>query len=228
MRVIYACDVGTTRSGRNGPAFAWAKILPQEHPIRVRVSQDIEHLVTDIATEIQEGKSVALGFEAPLFIPIPTNVENLCRGREGEGNRSFAAPAGLAVTTLAVHQAAWILTSLRSSCNRDCVFTTDWNAWKLPFKPQMLFCWEAFVSGNAHSETHVNDAGTAVNAFLVNERNLDQANLVKAEQPFSLIGAAALWSGWTDDLAVLRSPALVIKPSEPFQGELETFKVPCE
>ena len=221
-RVIYTCDVGTTRQGRKGPAFAWAKILPQD-PTRVRVSQDIERLVTDIGTEIQGGKSVALGFEAPLFIPIPSSAGNLSRGRVGERDRSFAAPAGLAVTTLAVHQAAWILSSLRIACNQGCIFTTDWKAWPPSGEQQMLFCWEAFVSGKAHSDTHVNDAATAGTAFLFHERNLDQANAVTAERPISLIGAAALWSGWTDDLAILHSPALVIMPSEPFIGPLEQF-----
>ena len=219
-RVIYACDVGTTRPGPEGPAFAWAKLSPQE-PARVRVSQDIERLVTDIANEIQGGKSVALGFEAPLFIPVPSSANDLSRGRDGERDRSFAAPAGLAVTALAVHQAAWILSSLRSGCNRECGFTTDWKAWPPAGERQTLFCWEAFVSRKAHSDTHVYDAATAATAFLIKEHNLDQENAVTAERPLSLIGAAALWSGWTDDLAVLHSPSLVMMPAEPYKGPVE-------
>jgi hypothetical protein len=221
-RVIYACDVGTTRQGPHGPAFAWAKISPEE-PTRVRVSQDIERLVADITSEIQKGKSVALGLEAPMFIPVPSSAENLSRGRAGEKNRSFAAPAGLAVASLALHQAAWILASLRSSCSRQCDFTTDWKAWPPSDERQRLFFWEAFVSGKAHSDKHVNDAATAVTYFLFNERNLDQANAVTAERPLSLIGTAALWSGWTDDVSVLHSPSLVIMPSQPFKGTLEQF-----
>ena len=221
-RVIYACDVGTTRPGPDGPAFAWAKISPEE-PTLVRVSQNIERLVADITSEIQKGKSVAVGLEAPLFIPVPSSAMNLSRGREGEKNRSFAAPPGLAVASLALHQAAWILASLRSSCSPGCGFTTDWKAWPPSDERQMLFFWEAFVSGKAHSDKHVNDAATAVTAFWLNEVNLDQANAVTAERPLSLIGTAALWSGWTDDISVLHTPSLVIMPSQPFKGPLEQF-----
>ena len=74
----------------------------------------------------------------------------------------------------------------------------------------MLFCWEAFVSGRAHSDTHVYDAATAATCFSLNERNLAQANAVTAERPLSLIGTVALWSGWTDDLAILHNSTLVI------------------
>src|SRR5258708_2828604 len=146
MRVIYACDVGTTRPARKGrrnrilgAAFAWAKLSPDE-PSVVRVSQDIERLVIDLANDIQAGKSVALGFEAPLFIPVPNSAENLSRRREGEKDRAFSAPAGLAVTALAVHQAAWILAALRGTCKAGCIFTTDWKAWPPPGDQQLLFC----------------------------------------------------------------------------------------
>jgi hypothetical protein len=36
----------------------------------------------------------------------------------------------------------------------------------------------------------------------------------------SLLGAAMLWSGWTTDLEMLRTPCLVIKASPPGAGEL--------
>lgn len=227
-RVIYACDVGTTRPARKGrqnrilgAAFAWARLIPED-PTVVRVSQDIERLVIEVGNDMQAGKSVALGFEAPLFIPVPNSAENLSRRREGEKDRALSAPAGLAVTALAVHQAAWILATLRRTCKGEGAFTTDWKAWPPTIEKQMLFCWEAFVSGKAHSDLHVYDAATAATCFSLNERNLDQANAVTAERPLSLIGTAALWSGWTNDLAVLHSPSLVIMPAEPFKGPLES------
>jgi len=78
--MIYACDIGTTRPTRRGRrnrilggAFAWAKLLP-EQPGRVWVSEDIERLVNDISADIHTGNSVALGFEAPLFIPVPVKL----------------------------------------------------------------------------------------------------------------------------------------------------------
>lgn len=146
MRVIYACDIGTTRPARKG------------------------------------------------------------RRRDGEKDGAFSAPAGLAVTALAVHEAAWILAALRRTCKAECIFTTDWKAWPPSGGQQLLFCWEAFVSGKAHSDTQVYDAATAATCFSLNESNLDQANAVTSERPLSLIGTAALWSGWTNDLAIPHNP----------------------
>jgi uracil-DNA glycosylase len=37
------------------------------------------------------------------------------------------------------------------------------------------------------------------------------ANAVSAERPLSLLGAALVWSGWSDDSALLHAPCLVIK-----------------
>ena len=79
----------------------------------------------------------------------------------------------------------------------------------------------SFVSGNAHSDTHVYDAATAATCFSLNENNLDQVNAVTAERPLSLIGSAALWSGWTNNVAALHSPSLVIMPAEPYKGPLK-------
>ena len=224
MRVIYACDVGSTRKSRRngilGTGFGWARISPEE-PGVVRVSQDIEQLVTEIGHDIQDGNSVALGFEAPLFIPVHICAENLSTGRQGDKDRAFSAPVGLAVATLAVHQAAWILSELRPTCMGRCALTTDWKVWRPSSERQVLLCWEAFVSGTAHSDSHERDAATAANAFLVDEDRLDQANAVTAERPLSLIGAVALWSGWTYDLAILHRPTLVIKPIQSYQGRLE-------
>jgi hypothetical protein len=160
---------------------------------------------------------VALGFEAPLFIPVPTDAASLCRGRTSEGSRSFAAPAGLAVAALGLHQAAWVLSALRDGHDHVCFaqLASEW-----PAKEQTLFCWEAFVSGAAHSDDHVRDAATAAVSFIEAEADLRAATEVHAEQPLSLIGAAALWSGWASDAATLRVETAVIRPSTPFVGAI--------
>jgi hypothetical protein len=47
------------------------------------------------------------------------------------------------------------------------------------------------------------------------------ANAVTADRPLSLLGAALLWSGWSDDLALLHAPCLVIKATPPAALEAE-------
>jgi hypothetical protein len=218
-RVAYACDVGSTRSdGKRGAqsGFGWARA---ERADDVEGGRSITRLVAAVAHDLSLGRSVALGFEAPLFIPVPLDAANLCRGRAGEGSRSFAAPAGLAVTALGLHQAAWVLAALRETPHRPrfAYRSSEW-----PSDTPTLFCWEAFVSGPAHSDDHVRDAATAVVAFLAAESDLAAATTVHAERPLSLIGAAALWSGWVTDSDVLHAATAVIRPSTAFAG---TFRL---
>ncbi len=104
---VYACDIGSVKSDN----FAWSRVESlQDPPI---ASGDIDELLVHLVCDAQSGASVALGFEAPLFMPVPSRSGDLSSGRPGEKNRSMFAPAGLAVTTLGLHEAAWILRGLR-------------------------------------------------------------------------------------------------------------------
>jgi len=222
-RVIYTCDIGSTlyQKKKRGPAFAWARLNPNEGIKSIQGSSNIQQLVERLQLDIGEGYSVSLGFESPLFIPIPDNSRDLSKGREGDGNRSFASPVGLSVCALGIHQSAWILKRLYESSSCKCDFTLDLQCWPPSGHRPALFCWEAFVSGGAHSDQHIRDAATAVVFFFDNERNLQGVNAVRTENAFSLIGAAALWSGWTSDLAYLHKTTLVLKPSSVFEGEIQ-------
>jgi hypothetical protein len=207
---VYAVDIGSTRASRGSAdgQFAWARLLPDGS---VQGGRSIEKLVTRVAHELCNGVAVALGFEAPLAIPVPIKWKDLSRGREGESNRSFAAPVGLAVTALGLHQSAWILRELRQRTQnaphaiRFSQLAADW-----PATTPMLFCWEAFVSRDAHSKDHMEDAATAVVAFRAVEGDLTTMTEVRAKEPISLIGAAALWADWVSDISELRTQPIVI------------------
>src|SRR5258708_2516814 len=139
-RVIFAFDVGSTRS-----RFGWARIEPDTDSDMVG-STDIDQLAAWIGRDLKRNYSVALGIEAPLFLPEPNNAADLSRSRNGEGNRSFAAPPGLAVAALGMHQTAWLLRKLYQSCDNQCVFSLDWQMWPPVTAPPIFFGWEAFVS----------------------------------------------------------------------------------
>lgn len=208
--VVYAADIGSTRGSRKGSGFGWYRV----DPCRETASGHcIMALASAIASDLQRGHSVALGLEAPLTIPVPVDGTRLSYGRTDEGNRSFAAPPGLAVTALCLHQTAWLLSDVREKLglNSDSVlFSYDPSTW--PPSRQTLFCWEAFVSGTSHGADHVADARTAVHAFLQHEHDLASASTVHAERPLSVIGAAAMWSGWLTSREVLQTESVVIKP----------------
>ena len=73
-----------------------------------------------------------------------------------------------------------------------------------------LFCWEAFVSENAHGDTHTQDAATAAVAFLTRESEFAQRTTITAVQPLSVIGAIVLWCGLSDRLDILHEPTEVL------------------
>jgi hypothetical protein len=211
--IAYACDIGSVKRG----AFAWARNNSAE--TTPTASQDIDKLIASIVEDAKAGKTIALGFEAPLFMPVPTESAQLNSGRQNESSHSMFAPAGAAVTTIAIHQTAWILKELRQHLGDQLTLTMDWQAdWRK--REAHLFIWEAFVSSKAHSSTHMCDAATAVQYFLDNENDLDSVNAVKCETPLSLIAAAALWSGWLSDVQHLHSSCLVLRPEDPYRKEV--------
>lgn len=224
-RMVYAADIGSTRSKAGSvPNFAWVKVDP-ENPATLCGSTDIEKLAEQIIADLTAGRSIALGLEAPLFIPVPKQSSALCYGRENEGNRSCTAPVGLTVTALGLHEAAWILARIADCCGSSIEFSTDPKSWRFSGRRPALFCWEAFVSNKAHSNReqsncHLRDAAAAAIAFVGAESNLVGATKIKAERPLSVIAAAALWSGLASEIALLHQPTIVIRPDEPFRGDI--------
>ena len=224
-RRVYAVDVGTTLPQRpdGTPHFAWASVDP-EVPEVIVGSSSVELLGTWLVKDLRARRSVALGFEAPLFIPVPTAASNLCRGRYNEGSPSWSAPPGLTVASLGLHQAAWILRWIADHCGGSVDFQVAPTAWPPDPGAGMLFCWEAFVSGAVHSESHIQDAATAAEAFLLHERNLADATTVTGEHPLSLIGAAALWSGLAVSPEILRTATVVLRPARRCDREIEILE----
>jgi hypothetical protein len=218
-RAIYAIDIGSTRSNRKrGIAFAWAQVYADK-PDNVVAQQNIERLAAAIRSDLQSGFSVSLGFEAPLFIPVPSDAADLSRRRCGERNRSWSAPPGLAVATLAVHQVAWLLKNL-ADLKRKNLLSTNPEDWPPKDNSQILYCWEAFVSGEGHSEDHLRDAATAAKYFLDHETSLLSVNAVSANVALSLFHAAGIWAGWLDEVQSLNKQLLVLRPPKPYLGAI--------
>lgn len=205
-RAIYACDVGSCRRGN----FAWARIGPEASAL-INHSPDIEELVSSLVQDLRAGLNIALGFEAPLFVPVPEDPNEIGRARTGEGNRPFSAGAGASAVLIGVQQAAWVMGRLRPSTERHTVIT-DWRLW--PGASRVILLWEAFVSGSAKGDCHAEDAVTAAREFERREAALRSD--VTCGRALSLVGAA-LWGGITADPAVLRQPVLVLRSAERFE-----------
>lgn len=206
---IYCADIGSVPNGR----FGWARSHADDAGIeRHRGGSEIVELVDAIAEDLIGGGSVALGFESPLFVPVPTQPLRLGKARSGDGNRSWSAGAGAAAMATGLVEVAWILSELRCRCPRSKAHL-DWTTFAGAGRG--LFLWEAFVSAGAKATTHVDDATIAVGTFRDALPDPSAANAVRAERPLSLLGAALIWSGWIDDLDLLHRPCLVIKTAPP-------------
>jgi hypothetical protein len=206
---IYCADVGSIPNRR----FGWACTDAAGGRIeRHRGGAEIGDLVEIVAADIADGRAVALGFECPLYVPVPKQPLRLGAAWIGEGNRSWSAGAGAGALATGAVQVAWILQELRQRAPAAQPFL-DWEAFTSA--GHGLFLWEAFVTDRAKAATHIDDATVAVTAFRDALPDLTAANAVSADRPLSLLGTALLWSGWCDDLALLHAPCLVIKVTPP-------------
>jgi hypothetical protein len=202
--VVFCADVGSVRSGR----FGWACGSPPVDAAAEVNHSNPAHLADAVADQLRLGRPVALGFECPLFVPVPEAAEMLGAARSGEGNRAWSAGAGTGALATGLVQAAWTLAAVRRRWPQT-VLRLEWE----PFAHARtgLLIWEAFVTAAAKGSSHMDDARIAVEAF---GRALPHpVSAVTADRPLSLAGAAAMWSGWLDDPRALRAPTLVIRAS---------------
>jgi len=143
--IVYCADVGAPAKGNYG----WVKI-PLEGDPTVRVeSTSLDQLSAEICADLDQGNLIALGFECPLWLSLPIRSEDLCKGRQPDGNRSAFAPAGAWVALAGLQSMTWLFSQVRKH-RPDIDLVYDPAQWGLPNRP--LLVWEAFVSGDAHAE----------------------------------------------------------------------------
>lgn len=218
--VIYAADIGSVTAGN----FGWARLDVQRDSVRVEHDggTEIADLVEAVAHDLASRRGVALGFECPLFVPVPTDAFQLGKARPGEGNRPWSGGPGTGALATGLVETAWILDAIRRRC--PAVFAyLDWD--KFAAAGVGLFLWEAFVTGAAKASTHTDDALIAASTFRDALPSPAAANAVTAERPMSLLGAAMLWSGWATDVQTLHTPCLVIKASPPDFADHEPLAI---
>jgi hypothetical protein len=204
---VYAVDVGSIPRKRLG----WARADAPDGRVDPEAQEtEIEELVAAVAGDLAVSRPVALGFECPLYVPVPKVSGSLGKARVGDGNRSWSAAAGSGAMATGLVQAAWTLRALRARAHTARAFLR----WPdFVDAGSGLLLWEAFVTAGAKSKvpSHHGDAAIAVGRFCEVLPDPPARDEVSAEQPLSLIAAAALWSGWLDDVEELRHGCLVVK-----------------
>lgn len=206
---IYAVDIGTLKTSKKRPVsnFGWAG-APAKGVIDQQGS-DIQPLADRLTADLSQGRPVALGFEAPLFLRIRQDPGELTSARTVDQGKAWSAAAGLGSFAVASVQVPWLMRAIASQITNPMPCFLDWEAFQ--DAEQGLFVWEAFVSGDAKGESHMEDAAIAVKAF---QTALPNPTLNRpAEQGLivNLAGCALLWSGLSVDQNLMHEPCLVIK-----------------
>jgi hypothetical protein len=86
--IIYAVDIGSIAQGN----FGWARIDPTQDDASVDRGDGTEicALIDALTPGLHaERRGVALGFDCPLFVPIPVDPYRLGKARAGERDRPW-------------------------------------------------------------------------------------------------------------------------------------------
>lgn len=199
---IFCADIGSVAGGN----FGWFGQLSGGKSVE---GTTMPELAVAVADKLDQGEGVALGFEAPMFVPLREDPATLTKRRLGETNPNWIGGPGSAVLATGLAQVPWVLREVKRRLAGAATATLDWSAFIAG--RDRLFLWEAFVSGAAKGATHVHDARIAVEAFA---RSLPEPSLSNAiSEPYvtSLLGAAMIRTGWGTDVSLLATPCLVIK-----------------
>ena len=201
---VVAVDVGSVRTN-----FAWAGLdLPGRRPVGEGGTHP-EGAALAVLEAINVGVPVALGFEAPLMVPVSPvgsvdGWRTLGQARQGETvegrSRPWSAGAGSGALATGLVQMAWVLERV-ASARPALRCTTRPELWLAG--DAELFVWEAFVSGAgkpvpAGITQHAADAAAAADTFAdrLEEGTLSASDVVCApSSSFNLAAAAAAYAG---------------------------------
>lgn len=183
------------------------------NPAKVVGSTNIGDLADAVSRDLGEGLKVALGFESPIFVPVPEDATQLGSKRLFEGNRAWSAGAGAAALATGAAEMVWILRQVRDDLEVPRAAFLSW--FDFQASPNGIFLWEAFVTKQGDTQRrdrnpHVRDATRALRGFAGFARGHSKIKASSEKPMFSLAGAALLCARWSEDLALLVEPCVVI------------------
>jgi hypothetical protein len=127
----------------------------------------VDALCSELAVDLVGGDAVALGFEAPLWIPYAHEAARLGKARPDE-HPSWSAGAGATVLASGLRQMMYVLHRLVAETNEHPPAATL-DPDELRSGDAQLLIWEAFVSGRAKdrgaAQPHISDARAAGREF---------------------------------------------------------------
>ena len=166
-------------------------------------------------TRLLKAGPLALGFEAPMFVPMRNKPVCLTSVRCGEGNRAFSASIGATALVASTVVVPYVLRNLKQAVP-DGTTTLNWHDWSRNLtEPRKMLLFEAFVT-NQNKQTdarHIEDAQLAAKELYTKLQNKEEIeSSVTVDECFSILGAMLLRTGWTTDASVLSQSCLVVRP----------------
>ena len=159
---------------------------------------------------------LVLGFEAPMYVPAKRDLLRSLQARPGEGSRPWSGSAGATVAAISLA----IVPSLLDFLHAEVPGARAWQNWNLiPSKPGEMLVFEAFVSGGRSSGHEVDAKQAAVEAYRLLTGPGEVLSCLGSEECFSLLGAALIHAGLSDDLAELKRPCLVVRAEKLWHGQ---------
>jgi hypothetical protein len=224
MIAIGVIDVGSPARDR----LWWATEPP---PPPGPKFNDLDDFIEVMAAFAEQGP-IAIGFEAPMFIPLRDRARDLFMARKGETevgsatakgwSRPWSGGAGATIATGNLAIMAYTLGALRVREPR-LVARVDW---KRPLVgPFEVLFFEAFVSNKIGKDAgwqkgdpselnpHYRDALQAVEAaraMLVGGEPARSA--IEEDRVLSMLGTVLMLQGWSVGPEILRTPCLVVRP----------------
>jgi hypothetical protein len=195
-------DVGSPMKEKLG----WAILAPGAGP---ETGANLDDFI-DRMGELGSSWPLAIGFEAPLFIPMRVVARDITNARRGEGAHAWTAGVGASVLATGLAVATYSMTALRRLLP-DHLSTLDFDASSI--KPGTIILFEAFVTGQAKGKSHMEDALiAAVEAKRLLARQDKARSAIAEPDVLSLVGATLLRTGWSMDTRLLSSSCFVVKP----------------
>lgn len=213
--VVACLDVGSPKNGNVG----WAVLEKRARTL----GSDLEGFIDALAPHLASERSIALGFECPLYVPKRADVSLMTACRPGEVGLNWCGGPGGSVLATGLVQVNWVLTQLarRSPHARG---STRWSEF---FSGQcQLYVWEAYITSRSGVEipaedlggisSHQGDALCGALAFqqvVVREDTFPSD--FKHEPALSLIGMNLVESGWSTDVTLMSEGCAVLKVRKP-------------
>lgn len=203
---ICVVDIGSPRLGNLG-WYLYDAFRDVSHS-----GDDLDAMIAPLQ-QVLENSSVLLGLEAPLFVPVRTDLMLATKARAGESPRPWSAGAGAQVLAMNLPIMTYLFQRLRHD---QCSFTMDADAFSGLSGEILVF--EALVSGSDKGQSHIEDAQIMVRYChtYAKEHQLPPSILQseKGVAYMNLVACALLFTGHLQSLDNLSVASPIYRPSE--------------